>query len=61
MKISSGPAEETAKVPDVTGKSEADAQKQLEDKGFVVASETDYSDSVPQGYVISTKDRKSVV
>ena len=29
-------------------------QKQLEDKGFVVASETDYSDSVPQGYVIST-------
>ena len=54
VKISSGPAEKTAKVPDVTGKSEADAQKQLEDKGFVVASETDYSDSVPQGYVIST-------
>ena len=26
----------------------------MEDKGFVVASETDYSDSVPQGYVIST-------
>ena len=54
VKISSGPAEKTAKVPNVTGKSEADAQKQLEDKGFVVASETDYSDSVPQGYVIST-------
>lgn len=54
VKISSGPAEKTVKVPDVTGKSEADAQKQLEDKGFVVASETDYSDSVPQGYVIST-------
>ena len=54
LKISSGPAEKMVKVPDVTGKSEADAQKILEDKGFLVSSETDYSDSVAQGHVIST-------
>lgn len=54
LKISSGSAEKMVKVPDVTGKSEADAQKILEDKGFLVSSETDYSDSVAQGHVIST-------
>ncbi len=52
--ISSGPAEKTVKVPDVVGKSEADAQKMLEDKGFLVEFGSDYSDSVPQGHVIST-------
>lgn len=41
-------------MPDVVGKSEADAQKILEDKGFLVEFESDYSDSVPQGHVIST-------
>lgn len=54
LKISSGPAEKMVKVPDVTGKSEAEAQKILEDKGFLVSSESDYSDSVAQGHVIST-------
>ncbi len=52
--ISSGPTEKTVKVPDVVGKSEADAQKILEDKGFLVEFGSDYSDSVPQGHVIST-------
>lgn len=52
--ISSGPVEKTVKVPDVVGKSEADAQKMLEDKGFLVEFGSDYSDSVPQGHVIST-------
>lgn len=52
--ISSGPTEKTVKVPDVVGKSETDAQKILEDKGFLVEFGSDYSDSVPQGHVIST-------
>lgn len=44
---------ETVRVPDVTNKPEADARKELEDKGFVVSSVTsDYDDTVAEGNVI---------
>ena len=52
--ISSGKKAEEVSVPDVTGKSESDAQKILEDAGFVVKSEATYSDDVDEGDVIST-------
>ena len=51
--ISSGKKAEEVSVPDVTGKSESDAQKILEDAGFVVKSEATYSDDVDEGDVIS--------
>ena len=52
--ISSGKKAEEVSVPNVTGKSESDAQKILEDAGFVVKSEATYSDDVDEGDVIST-------
>ena len=52
--ISNGKKAEEVSVPDVTGKSESDAQKILEDAGFVVKSEATYSDDVDEGAVIST-------
>ena len=52
--ISSGKKAEEVSVPDVTDKSESDAQKILEDAGFVVKSEATYSDDVDEGDVIST-------
>lgn len=52
--ISSGKKAEEVSVPDVTGKSESDAQKILEDAGFVVKSEATYSDDVDEGDVIYT-------
>ena len=52
--VSSGLVGNTKEVPDVSGKSEADAQKELEDAGFKVTSSFQYDDSVENGNVIST-------
>lgn len=52
--VSSGLIGNTKDVPDVSGKSEADAQKELEDAGFKVTSSFQYDDSVENGNVIST-------
>ncbi len=53
--VSSGITEKTQTVPDVSGKDEDEAQKELEDKGFKVGtSEFEYDDSYSQGEVIST-------
>lgn len=54
LTVSAGKAEETITVPDVSGQDEAQAQKMLEDAGFVnITSEFVYS-SRPQGEVIET-------
>ncbi len=57
-----------AKVPDVVGKSEADAAKALDDAGFEVVPSPTYSETVPVGQVVSqdpaggaTADRGSAV
>lgn len=53
--ISSGLVGDKIPVPDVSGKSEDDAQKALKNAGFVnVSSEFEYSDSVEEGKVIGT-------
>lgn len=53
--VSTGIAEELKEVPDVTGKDEEDAQKELEDAGFKVGtSEAEYDDSYKAGEVIRT-------
>ena len=52
--VSSGLIGNTKSVPDVSGKSEADAQKELEDAGFKVTSSFQYDDNVENGNVIST-------
>ena len=41
-------------IPDVTNLSSSEAQTKLEDSGFVVATDYDYSDSIEQDHVIST-------
>ena len=53
LDVSTGKADEKVAVPNVVGKDEAEAQKELEDAGFKVASEAVYS-SQPQGEVVST-------
>jgi beta-lactam-binding protein with PASTA domain len=40
-------------VPDVTGKKKDEAKSKLTDAGFTVSFSDDYSDSVPEGSVIS--------
>ena len=52
--ISSGLVKSKKQVPDVSGKSETEAQKELEDAGFKVTSSFRYDDSVASGNVIST-------
>ncbi len=53
--VSSGIAEKLIEVPDVTGKDEEDAQKELEDAGFKVGtSEAEYDDGYKAGEVIRT-------
>ena len=52
--VSSGLVGSKKTVPDVSGKSETDAQKELEDAGFKVTSSFQYDDSVESGNVIST-------
>lgn len=53
--VSSGIAKKTKVVPDVTGKDEDEAQKELEDAGFKVGtSEAEYDDSYKAGEVIRT-------
>lgn len=52
--ISSGKKAAEVTVPDVTGKDEATAQKELEKVKLVVESATAYNDSVEEGKVIST-------
>jgi beta-lactam-binding protein with PASTA domain/serine/threonine protein kinase len=49
--VSSGPP--SVAVPDVTGKKKDDAEAKLTDAGFTVSFSDDYSDSVPEGSVIS--------
>ena len=52
--ISSGLVKSKKQVPDVSGMSETEAQKELEDAGFKVTSSFQYDDSVESGKVIST-------
>ena len=56
--VSSGPA--PVKVPDVVGKTEAQATKILEDKGFEVSSESRASPKVDAGLVIETDPAASL-
>lgn len=52
--ISSGEEAEKVKVPDVVGKSESEAEKLIRDAGLKVTHDTDNSDTVAEGDVIST-------
>lgn len=52
--ISSGLVKSKKQVPNVSGMSETQAQKELEDAGFKVTSSFQYDDSVASGNVIST-------
>jgi len=49
--VSSGPP--SVNVPDVTGKKKDEAESKLTDAGFKVSFSEDYSDTVPEGRVIS--------
>lgn len=61
LTISTGKEEVEVTVPDVTGKSESEAQSQLEDLGLVVESKASYSSSVDKGKVISTDPKAGKV
>jgi beta-lactam-binding protein with PASTA domain len=50
--VSSGPAPQMAKVPNVTGKPQATAESEIRTAGFVPVAFKDYSDSVAAGNVI---------
>ena len=52
--VSTGPDVTTVVVPDVSGKTAADAQTDLETAGFTVAIEEQASDAVEAGHVIGT-------
>lgn len=52
VRVSAGPG--TTAVPDVAGNSQDDAQQALRDAGFKTKVGTAFSDSVPEGDVIST-------
>jgi serine/threonine-protein kinase len=52
---------EQVAVPNVVGKTFADAEKALGAKGFVVQPEDDFSDTVPEGSVIRQTPRKGKV
>lgn len=49
--ISSGPGD--IEVPDVTGLTETQAEKRIKDKGFEAVRDYAYSDTVPEGQVVS--------
>lgn len=51
--LSSGEEAQTTTVPNVVGKEEADAEKMLANANLKVAKDSDYSDDVQEGYVIS--------
>ncbi len=55
VKVSLGIKEET--VPSVDGALFEDAEELLTKKGFIVVKKMDFSDDVPQNYVISTNPR----
>lgn len=61
LTISTGKEEVEVTVPDVTGKSESEAQSKLEDLGLVVESKASYSSSVDKGKVISTDPKAGKV
>ena len=52
--LSSGEEAKMTKVPDVVGKSEAEAERMIQEANLVVRHETDNSDEVEDGYVISS-------
>ena len=52
VRISSGAGD--VPIPDVAGYKSSEAQKKLEDMGFKVSTDYDYSDTVQQDYVIKT-------
>jgi serine/threonine-protein kinase len=52
VRVSAGPG--TTAVPQVAGTSQDDAQQTLRDAGFKTKIETQFSDTVPEGTVIST-------
>jgi serine/threonine-protein kinase len=52
LKVSGGPGQ--TEVPDVTGKSQDDAEQELDDAGFTTNIETESSSDVDSGLVIST-------
>lgn len=52
--VSLGEEAKKVSVPDVTGKSEAEAEKLLQDAGLSVQNEAKYDDNVEAGKVIST-------
>ncbi|MCQ2507786.1 MAG: Stk1 family PASTA domain-containing Ser/Thr kinase [Dorea sp.] len=52
--VSTGLADEEKKVPNVEGFKEDEAQKILQDAGFKVRAEFEYSDTVEEGKVIKT-------
>ncbi len=52
--VSSGLVRSKKAIPYVSGMSETEAQKELEDAGFKVTSSFQYDDSVESGNVIST-------
>ena len=51
--LSSGEEAQTTNVPDVVGKEEAEAEQMLADANLKVAKDSQYSDDVEEGYVIS--------
>ena len=57
------PSEVLIEIPDVTGETEADAEKKLKDKGFLISKEYQNHDTVEAGKVISqtpeAKDKKT--
>lgn len=61
LTISTGKEEVEVTVPDVTGRSESEAQSKLEDLGLVVESKASYSSSVDKGKVISTDPKAGKV
>ena len=52
--LSSGEEARTTKVPNVVGRDEAEAEQMIQDANLVVVHETEFSDDVDQGKVISS-------
>ena len=52
--LSSGEEAKTTEVPNVVGRDEAEAEQMIQDANLVVVHETEFSDEVDQGKVISS-------
>lgn len=52
--VSTGKTEKKVQVPNVVGKNESEAAQTLQAKKLIVESDADYSDTIPEGNVIST-------